>query len=163
MGISLITDPQASEAAGKFVTLVVTAASMSLAFALIHLFPFPLPIIVAALVAYATYRNPPVGAFTGSMIIFLGLFYHLSRIGFFELFPSPWMRLLAMVILVVTFFILSPMRARAHRILANNHEVRLEELGVSEKFGREYLKLYLRSHSRETPLEEVGDTLRRIT
>ncbi len=49
------------------------------------------------------------------------------------------------------------------RILANNHEVRLEELGVSEKFGREYLKLYLRSHSRETPLEEVGDSLRRLT
>jgi hypothetical protein len=49
------------------------------------------------------------------------------------------------------------------RILANNHEVRLEDLGVSEKFGREYLKLYLRSHSRETPLEEVGDTLRRVT
>jgi len=49
------------------------------------------------------------------------------------------------------------------RILASKHEVRLEELGVSEKFGREYLKLYLRSHSKETPLEEVGDTLRRIT
>jgi hypothetical protein len=49
------------------------------------------------------------------------------------------------------------------RILANNREVHLEELGVSEKFGREYLKLYLRSHSRETPLEEVGDSLRRLT
>jgi hypothetical protein len=50
---------------------------------------------------------------------------------------------------------------KINRILAKNREVRLEELGVSEKFGREYLKLYLRSHSRKTPLEEVGDTLRR--
>ena len=118
MGISLITDPRASEAAGKFITLVVTAASMSLAFTLIPLFPFPLPFIVAALVAYATYRNPPIGAFTGSMIILLGLFYHLSRIGFFELFPGPWMRLLAMVILVVPFFILPPMLTTNISIIA---------------------------------------------
>ena len=118
MGISLISDPQASEAAGKFVTLVVTAASMSLAFTLIPLFPLPLPFIVAALVAYATYRNPPIGAFTGSMIILLGLFYHLSRIGFFELFPGPWMRLLAMVILVVPFFILPPMLTSNISIIA---------------------------------------------
>ena len=118
MGISLISDPQAWEAAGKFVTLVVTAASMSLAFTLIPLFPLPLPFIVAALVAYATYRNPPIGAFTGSMIILLGLFYHLSRIGFFELFPGPWMRLLAMVILVVPFFILPPMLTSNISIIA---------------------------------------------
>jgi hypothetical protein len=118
MGISLVTDPQASEAAGKFVTLVVTAASMSLAFTLIPLFPAPLPFIVAALVAYAVYRNPPVGSFTGSMIILLGLFYHLSRIGFFELFPGPWMRFMAMVILVVPFFILPPMLTSNISIIA---------------------------------------------
>ena len=118
MGISLISNPQASEAAGKFVTLVVTAASMSLAFTLIPLFPFPLPFIVAALVAYLTYRKPPIGAFTGSMIILLGLFYHLSRIGFFELFPGPWMRLLTMVILVVPFFILPPMLTSNISIIA---------------------------------------------
>jgi len=118
MGISLVSDPQASEAAGKIVTLVVTAASMSLVFTLIPLFPYPLPFIVAALVAYSTYRNPPVGAFTGSMIILLGLFYHLSRIGFFELFPGPWMRILAMVILIVPFFILPPMLSTNISIIA---------------------------------------------
>jgi hypothetical protein len=118
MGISLVTDPLVSKAAGKFVTLVVTAASMSLAFTLIPLLPSPLPFIIAALVAYSTYKNPPIGAFTGSMIILLGLFYHLSRIGFFELFPGPWMRLLAMVILVVPFFILPPMLTTNISIIA---------------------------------------------
>jgi hypothetical protein len=48
------------------------------------------------------------------------------------------------------------------RILANNHEVGLGDLGVSEKFGREYLKLYLRGHYTEMPLEEVGSALRRV-
>jgi hypothetical protein len=118
MGISLVTDPQVSEIAGKIITLVVTAASMSLAFTLIPLFPSPLPFIVAALVAYSTYRNPPIGAFTGSMIILLGLFYHLSRIGFFELFPGPWMRLLTMVVLIVPFFILPPMLSTNISIIA---------------------------------------------
>ena len=35
--------------------------------------------------------------------------------------------------------------------------------GISEKVGREYLRLYLRSHSSETLLEELGDSLLRIT
>ena len=38
----------------------------------------------------------------------------------------------------------------------------MDDLGVSEKFGREYLKLYLRNHFKEIPLQEVGDSLRRI-
>ena len=41
-------------------------------------------------------------------------------------------------------------------------EVYLDYLGVSEKFGREYLKLYLQNHFKEIPLQEVGDSLRRI-
>jgi hypothetical protein len=48
------------------------------------------------------------------------------------------------------------------RILERKGEVQMDDLGVSEKFGREYLKLYLRSHFKETPLQEVGDSLRRI-
>ncbi len=38
----------------------------------------------------------------------------------------------------------------------------LDDLGVSEKFGREYLKLYLRGNYTEIPLEEVGSALRRV-
>ena len=48
------------------------------------------------------------------------------------------------------------------RILSKSRVVRLKELGVSKKFRREHLKLYPRSHSRLTRLEEVGDPLRRI-
>ena len=48
------------------------------------------------------------------------------------------------------------------RILTDNDEVSLDDLGVSEKFGREYLKLYLRGHYTEIPMEEVGSALRRV-
>ena len=50
----------------------------------------------------------------------------------------------------------------ARAILKEKDEVNLGELGVSEKFGREYIKLYIRGHYNEIPLEEVSDTLRRI-
>ena len=106
MSFALVNDSKASEATGKFLTLIITTVSLTLSFTLIPLFPSPLPIIVAFIVAYAVYRDPPIGAFLGSMIILLGLFYHLSRIGFFELFPGPWIRLLIMVILVLPFVII---------------------------------------------------------
>lgn len=54
------------------------------------------------------------------------------------------------------------MEKKMTRILKEKDEVNLDELGVSEKFGREYIKLYIREHNNETPLEEVSDTLRRI-
>ena len=54
------------------------------------------------------------------------------------------------------------MEKKMTRILKEKDEVNLGELGVSEKFGREYIKLYIRGHYNETPLEEVSDTLRRI-
>jgi hypothetical protein len=47
------------------------------------------------------------------------------------------------------------------RILGERQEVGLWDLGVAEKYGREYLKLYLRGHFKEAPLEEVGGVLRR--
>ncbi len=106
MNLSLVNDSKASDAAGRFLTLLITTVAMTLSFTLIPLFPSPLPFIVAFIVAYAIYRNPPVGALSGSLIILLGLFYHLSRIGFFELFPGPWLRLLVMVILVLPFVII---------------------------------------------------------
>lgn len=107
MSISLFTDLELTEKTGKVTTFLITVISMTLAFYLIPLLPTPLPIIVAFLVAYAIYRDPPVGAFLGSMIITLGLFYHLSRINFFQLFHSPLSRMFVMVVLIIPFIIVS--------------------------------------------------------
>jgi hypothetical protein len=107
MSVSLFTDRDLTEKTGKILAFFITVASMTLAFNLIPLLPSPLPIIVAFLVAYTAYRDPPVGAFTGSVIIALGLFYHLSRIGFFQLFHGPWLRVLIMVVLILPFVIVS--------------------------------------------------------
>ena len=47
------------------------------------------------------------------------------------------------------------------RILEQKGEVKLDELGVSEKYGREYLKMYLRTTYSPLMLEETADSLRR--
>jgi len=51
---------------------------------------------------------------------------------------------------------------RIDRILGERDEIGLGDLGVSEKYGREYIKLYHRSHHPEAPLEETGRSLRRV-
>lgn len=107
MSVSLLYDPSLSKRAGRILTFVFTTVSMALAFTLIPLLPSPLPIIVAILVGYVVYLDPPMGSFVGSTTIALGLFYHLSRIGFFQLFPGPWMRLLVMVVFISPFILTS--------------------------------------------------------
>ena len=47
------------------------------------------------------------------------------------------------------------------RILEDKGEIKLDELGVSEKYGREYLKMYLRTTYTSLTLEETADSLRR--
>ena len=48
------------------------------------------------------------------------------------------------------------------RILNDKKEVFMKDLGVSEKFGYEYLKLYHRNHLEEFSFEETPSSLRRI-
>jgi hypothetical protein len=47
------------------------------------------------------------------------------------------------------------------RILGEKSEVKLEDMGVAEKYGREYLKMYLRTTYSPLTLEETTDSLRR--
>jgi len=47
------------------------------------------------------------------------------------------------------------------RILDEKDEVKLDELGVSEKYGREYLKMYIRTTYSPLRLEETADSIRR--
>jgi len=109
MSFTLFIDPGFADKTGKILTFIITMASMALGLTLIPLLPPPLPIIIAFLVAYAVYREPPVGALSGSAIIGLGLLYHLSRIGFFALFPSSFLRVSVMALMFIPFLIVPPM------------------------------------------------------
>ncbi len=62
----------------KIIALIATFIAMALAFSLIPLLLQPLPILLALLVAFVTWQKPRIGMPVGSVIIGLGLLYHLS-------------------------------------------------------------------------------------
>ncbi|MCW4049835.1 MAG: hypothetical protein NWE89_08875 [Candidatus Bathyarchaeota archaeon] len=105
MSFGLFMDGDFSEQTGKLITFIVTMISMAAGFTLIPLLPSPLPIVVAFLVAYSIYKDMPYGAMSGSLIIVLGLFYHLSRIGFFQLIESPLRNTILMALMIAPFVI----------------------------------------------------------
>jgi len=118
MSFALFMDGDFSEQTGKLVTFVVTMVSMALGFTLIPLLPSPLPIIIAFLVAYAVFKDKIYGAMAGSLIISLGLFYHLSRIGFFQLIHDPVRNTILMALLIAPFVICPAMFNNNLQIIA---------------------------------------------
>ena len=118
MSFALFMDGDFSERTGKLVTFVVTMVSMALGFTLIPLLPSPLPIIIAFLVAYAVFKDKVYGAMAGSLIISLGLFYHLSRIGFFQLIHDPVKNTVLMALIIAPFVICPAMFNNNLQIIA---------------------------------------------
>jgi len=118
MSFGLFVDGDFSERTGKLVTFVVTMVSLAVGFTFIPLLPQPLPMVVAFLIAYAVYRENPYAPILGSLLISMGLFYHLSRIGFFQLMDDPLTNTLLMAILVAPFIICPLMMHNNLQIIA---------------------------------------------
>jgi hypothetical protein len=62
----------------KILALIFTFVAMALAFSLVPLFPQPLPLLLALLVAFVTWMKPRLGMPVGSIVIGIGMLYHLS-------------------------------------------------------------------------------------
>lgn len=123
MSFALFMDGDMGEQTGKLVTFIINMVSMSLGFILIPLLPMPLPYIVAFLVAYATYKDKPYGMMTGSLLISLGLIYHLSRIGFFQIFQSPIMKIFILSIIIAPFVV-------CPAVISNNLHIIAIDMGI---------------------------------
>lgn len=123
MSFALFMDGDMGEQTGRLVTFIINMVSMSLGFILIPLLPMPLPYIVAFLVAYATYKDKPYGMMTGSLLISLGLVYHLSRIGFFQIFQSPIMKIFILSIIIAPF-------ALCPAVISNNLHIIAIDMGI---------------------------------
>jgi hypothetical protein len=118
MSFGLFVDGDFSEQTGKLITFVVTMVSLAVGFTLIPLLPQPLPLVIAFLVALAVYRGNPYAPITGSLIISLGLFYHLSRTGFFILIEEPITSTLLRAMLVAPFIICPILMRKNLQIIA---------------------------------------------
>jgi hypothetical protein len=90
----------------KLITFIITFSSMMLGLSLIPLLPQPLPLIISFLTAFTAFKNPKYGMCVGSVLIGLGLIYHLSRINFIAAMGEPNVRVLSILVLFLAFLIL---------------------------------------------------------
>jgi len=63
----------------KMLTFIVTLVAMSIGMSILPLFPPPLPIFLAVLVAFLVYQYPMIGMPIGGAIIGLGLLFNISQ------------------------------------------------------------------------------------
>ena len=89
----------------KMVTFLFTAIAMGVGMSILPLFPQPLPIFLAILVAFITFKIPRVGMPIGGAIIGLGLMYHLAQLYFISFLGDMQVRVAFIVIWMVLFVV----------------------------------------------------------
>jgi hypothetical protein len=98
----------------RIMAFIMTFISMLLGLSFLPLFPQPLPIITAFLIAFATFkRHTRAGMSIGSLLIGVGLIYHLSRMNIISQLNASY-EIRAVIILVLLFLFVS-LPFRFHR------------------------------------------------
>ncbi len=107
-------DELAKEGNGlRNIAFFLTLVSMMLALSFIPLFPQPVPILVAVLIAFIVYMNPAAGMALGSIPIVLGILFQLSTVDFIGMMGPMIIRVL-FISLLVFFFVALPIRFRRY-------------------------------------------------
>lgn len=89
----------------RMVTFLFTAIALGVGMSILPLFPQPLPIFLAILVAFITFKIPRVGMPIGGIIIGLGLMYHLAQLYFISFLGDMQIRVAFIVIWMVLFIV----------------------------------------------------------
>ena len=87
------------------VTFLFTAIAMGVGMSILPMFPQPLPIFLAILVAFITFKIPRIGMPIGGVIIGLGLMYHLAQLYFISFLGDIQVRVAFIVIWIVLFVV----------------------------------------------------------
>ncbi len=91
----------------KMLTFVITLVAMAVGMSVLPLFPQPLPLFLAVLVAFITFKIPRVGMTIGGVVISLGLMYHLAQLYFISFLGDIQVRV-AFIVIWMALFIVSP-------------------------------------------------------
>ena len=76
----------------RILTFAVTLASMMLGLSLLPLFPQPLPVVIAFLIAFIAYENPGFSLPVGGVLVGLGLIYNMSKVNFISVLGDQFVR-----------------------------------------------------------------------
>jgi hypothetical protein len=98
----------------RMLTFVLTLASMMLGLSLLPIFPQPLPVILAFLVAFVTFKSPKFGMPVGTALIGFGLMYHLAAARFISSLGEPIVRG-AVVFIILFLFAFLPFRFHRYK------------------------------------------------
>ena len=95
-------------------TFLVTAIAMALGMSYLPIFPQPLPILIAVLVAFAVYKSPRLGMPVGGAIIGFGLMYHLAELKFISFLGDTPIRV-AFVVVWLALFVALPLVSNRYK------------------------------------------------
>jgi hypothetical protein len=87
----------------RIITFLVTLVAMALGMSFLPLFPQPLPIILAVLVAFITFQYPMYGMPIGGAVIGIGLMYHLAELYFISYLGATLVRTAVIVVWMALF------------------------------------------------------------
>ncbi len=98
----------------KLFTFLVTAIAMALGMSYLPIFPQPLPILLAVLVAFVVYKSPRLGMPVGGVIVGFGLMYHLAELYFISFLGDTTVRV-AFIVVWLTLFIALPLTSNRYK------------------------------------------------
>ena len=98
----------------RILVFALTLVSMMLGLSLMPLFPQPLPILLSFLVAFVTFKSPRFGMPIGTLLIGLGLMYHLSTIDFIAMLGEPIVRK-GVIVVFISLFVILPIVFRRYK------------------------------------------------
>jgi hypothetical protein len=102
----------------KMATLIFTLVAMAAGMSFLPLLPQPVPILLAAIVAFATYKSPRLGMPFGGLIIGVGLLFHLSELYFISFLGDTPARVVFIVVWMTLFVVMPAMFNRYKSALA---------------------------------------------
>jgi hypothetical protein len=98
----------------KMFTFLITAVAMALGMSFLPIFPQPLPILLAVLVAFLVYRSPRLGMPIGGAIVGFGLMYHLADLKFISFLGDTPVRVV-FVVVWLALFVVSPLISNRYK------------------------------------------------
>ncbi len=102
----------------KMITFLLTSVAMALGMSFLPIFPQPVPIFLAVLVAFVVFKSPRLGMPIGGAIIGIGLLFHLAQLRFISFLGDTTIRVVFIAIWLSLFIILPLISNRYKSALA---------------------------------------------